>query len=64
MASLPILTLSEQVAPGFSSTTSSHTLAVSMHSIRCHPSSAMSASSWARSVHGFQITAEREPLLV
>ena len=35
-----------------------------MHSIRCQPSSAMSASSRARSVHGFQITADREPLLV
>jgi hypothetical protein len=32
-----------------------------MHSMRCQPSSAMSLNAAARSVHGFQITAEREP---
>ena len=52
------------LAPGAKVTTSSITFAVSMHSMRCQPSSAMSLNAAARSIHGFQITAEREPLLV
>ncbi|MNO04079.1 hypothetical protein D3C81_2249770 [compost metagenome] len=35
-----------------------------MHNMRCQPSSAKSLNAAARSIHGFQMTAVRDPLLV
>lgn len=58
-----MLTLRVWLAPGARVTMSSITLAVSMHSMRCQPSSAMSLNWAARSIQGFQITAVREPSL-
>ena len=59
-----MLTLRVWLAPGARVTMSSITLAVSMHSMRCQPSSAMSSKALARSVQGFQITVEWEPSLL